>query len=92
MTALKRYKPNTDARVHAIEWPAGVTAEEFLASVPKDWRDRDMLSLEDDGSVTVRTNQGLATMYATWFLIFGTAAEFYPVPPAIFNGRWVLDA
>ena len=88
---MRRYKPNPGARIHAEEWEAGVTAAAFLASLPDDWRDRDMFAIESDGSLTVRTNQGLATMLPTWVLIFGTAAEFYPVPPAIFHGRWVLD-
>ena len=84
----RMYKPNPDARVFAVEWPAGLTADEFLRGLPRDWLERDMFSITED-YVVVRTNQGLAYMYPGWFLIFGTAAEFYPVPPAIFTARWV---
>ena len=91
-TQVKRYRPHLDARIHAVEWPKDMTAAEFLGSLLKDWRDKDAFVIADDGSLTVRTNQGLATMYPTWLLIFGTAAEFYPVPPAIFHGRWVEDS
>lgn len=85
MTAPRRYKPNPDARIYAVEWTGN------LDDLPRDWRDRGMFDLDDDGTLTVRTNQGVATCYVGWLIIFGTAAEFYPVPPAIFHGRWVAD-
>lgn len=84
MTA-KRYKPNPDARIYAVEWTGD------LESLPLDWRKRDMFDVDEDGTLIVHTNQGLASCWRGWFIIFGTAAEFYPVPPAIFHGRWVAD-
>lgn len=85
MTTPRRYKPNPDARIHAVEWTGHVE------DLPVDWRERDAFTPDENGTLIVRTNQGLATCYVGWFIIFGTAAEFYPVPPAIFNGRWVAD-
>ena len=82
MTA-RPYKPNPDARIWAAEWRGD------LNDLPRDWRERDVFTLDEDGSLIVRTNQGLATCYLGWFIIFGTAAEFYPVPPAIFTQRWM---
>jgi hypothetical protein len=85
MTTPRRYKPNPDARIYAIEWTGD------LDELPSDWQSRDVCYLDEESNLVVRTNQGLAVGYVGWFLIFGTAAEFYPVPPAIFHGRWILD-
>lgn len=68
-----------------------MSAPRHIVDLPTDWRERGMFTLDEDGTLIVNTNQGLATCYVGWFIIFGTAAEFYPVPPAIFHGRWELD-
>jgi hypothetical protein len=82
----RRYRPNPDARIYAAQWTGDPT------SLPADWLDRDMFDLDEDGTLLVRTNQGIAVCPDDWHLIFGTAAEFYPVPAAILAARWVLDA
>ena len=85
MTAPRRYKPNPDARIWAVEWTGDFDA------IPLDWRERDIFTLDEDGTLIVRTNTGLVTCYLGWFIIFGTSAELYAVPPAIFRARWVVD-
>lgn len=80
---MAQYRPNPAVRVSAAQWTGD------LADLPRDWVKRDMFTADEDGTLIVRTNQGLATCHLGWFIIFGTSGEFYPVPPAVFHERWI---
>lgn len=68
--------------IEAVQWNGD------LDDLPAKWREMDMFQLDDDGSLTVRTLDGLATAEIGDYIIRGTVNEFYPVKRVIFEGKY----
>ncbi len=68
--------------VEAVQWNGD------LEDLPTRWRELDMFQLEEDGTLTVRTLEGLASAEAGDYIIRGTVNEFYPVKRLIFEGKY----
>jgi len=59
-----------------------------MEDLPTKWRELDMFTLDDDGSITVRTLDGLASAEVGDYIVRGTVNEFYPVKRLIFEGKY----
>lgn len=68
--------------IEAVQWSGG------LEDLPTKWRELDMFQLETDGTLTVRTLEGLACAEVGDYIVRGTVNEFYPVKRLIFEGKY----
>lgn len=68
--------------IQAVQWAGDMN------DLPEKWRELDMFLLEDDGSLTVRTLDGLASAEVGDYVVRGTANEFYPVRRVIFEHKY----
>ena len=68
--------------IEAVQWNGD------LADIPAKWLGLDMFQLDDDGSLTVRTLEGLASAEVGDYIVRGTVNEFYPVKRLIFEGKY----
>lgn len=68
--------------IEAVQWKGD------LSDLPARWRELDMFKVEEDGSLTVRTLDGLATAEIDDYVVRGTVNEFYPVKRLIFEGKY----
>lgn len=68
--------------IEAVQWKGD------LADIPAKWLSLDMFQLDDDGALTVRTLDGLASAEVGDYIVRGTVNEFYPVRRLIFEGKY----
>jgi hypothetical protein len=59
-----------------------------MNDIPLKWRELDMFELDSDGSLTIRTLDGLASAEVGDYIVRGTANEFYPVRRPIFEHKY----
>lgn len=68
--------------IEAVQWNGD------LEHLPAKWRAMDMFQLDEDGLLTVRTLDGLASAEVGDYIVRGTVNEFYPVKRLIFEGKY----
>jgi hypothetical protein len=68
--------------IEAVQWNGDIE------DIPLRWRELDMFEVDEDGSLVVRTLDGLARADLGDYLIRGTVNEFYPVKRLIFEGKY----
>ena len=68
--------------IEAVQWAGD------LADIPVKWLELDMFKLDEDGTLTVRTLDGLASAEVGDYIVRGTVNEFYPVKRLIFEGKY----
>lgn len=68
--------------IEAVQWNGD------LEDIPLRWRELDMFEVDEDGSLIVRTLDGLARADLGDYLVRGTVNEFYPVKRLIFEGKY----
>lgn len=81
MTA-RRYAPRRDAVIEAVQWNGK------LSDLPTAWRELDMVVPDEDGTLIVRTLEGLSVARRGDYVVRGTGAEFYPVRKPIFEAKY----
>jgi hypothetical protein len=68
--------------IQAVQWAGDMN------DIPSKWRELDMFELDSDGSLTIRTLDGLASAEVGDYIVRGTANEFYPVRRPIFEHKY----